>query len=116
MRFPMLIAAVTLAATALPAAAHHGWSSYDETKPVTLTVSFTELSWGNPHGSAKMRWKGKVWDVILAPVGRMEGRGLTRAETEPGKRVRLTGYVRRDGTAEMRVERVMIGKKTVELR
>ena len=116
MRYPLLIAAATLAVTALPVAAHHGWSSYDETKPVTLTASFSELSWGNPHGSAKMRWKGKVWDVILAPVGRMEARGLTRAEIEPGKRFRLTGYPRRDGAPEMRIERVMIGKKTVELR
>ena len=116
MRYPLLVAAATLALAALPAAAHHGWSSYDETKPVTLTASFTELSWGNPHGSAKMRWKDKVWDVILAPVGRMEARGLTRAEIEPGKRFRLTGYLRRDGTPEMRVERVMIGEKTVELR
>lgn len=116
MRFSLLIAAATLAFAASPASAHHGWSSYDETKPVTLTASFTELSWGNPHGSAKMRWQGKVWDVILAPVGRMEARGLTRAEIEPGKRLRLTGYLRRDGTAEMRVERVMVGKKTVELR
>lgn len=116
MRYPLLIAAATLAFAALPAVAHHGWSSYDETKPVTLNASFTELSWGNPHGSAKMRWKGKVWDVILAPVSRMEGRGLTRAEVEPGKRVRLTGYVRRDGATEMRVERVMVGKKTAELR
>lgn len=116
MRFPVLIAATTLALAALPVAAHHGWSSYDEAKPVTLTASFTQLSWGNPHGSAKMRWKGKLWDVILAPTGRMEARGLTRAEIEPGKRIRLTGYVRRDGTTEMRVERIMIGQKTVELR
>lgn len=116
MRYSPLVAAAALSLVALPAAAHHGWSSYDESKPVTLTASFTQLSWGNPHGSAKMRWKGKVWDVILAPVGRMEARGLTRAEIEPGKRIRLTGYLRRDGTAEMRVERVMIGEKTVELR
>ena len=116
MRFPLLIAAAALACTALPVAAHHGWSSYDETKPVTLTATFTELSWGNPHGSAKMLWKGKLWDVILAPTSRMEAGGLTRAEVAPGKRLRLTGYVRRDGTTEMRVERVMIGQKTVELR
>lgn len=116
MRFPMLVAAAAFAATAVPVAAHHGWSSYDESKPVTLNGTFAELSWGNPHGAAKMRWKGKTWDVILAPTGRMEARGLTRAEVEPGKRIRLTGYVRRDGTPEMRIERIMIGEKTVELR
>lgn len=115
MRSSTLIAVATLA-IAVPAAAHHGWSSYDETKPITLTGSFTELNWGNPHGSAKMRWQGKSWDIILAPVSRMEARGLSKAEVEPGKRVGLTGYARRDGTAEMRIERVMIGDKTVELR
>ena len=44
MRYPLLVAAATLALAALPAAAHHGWSSYDETKPVTLTASFTALA------------------------------------------------------------------------
>lgn len=115
MRSTTLIAVAALA-IAVPAAAHHGWSSYDETKPITLSGSFTELSWGNPHGSAKMRWQGKSWDIILAPVSRMEARGLSKAEAEPGKQIRLTGYARRDGTAEMRIERVMIGDKTVELR
>lgn len=115
MRSLTLIAVAALA-VAVPAAAHHGWSSYDEAKPLTLTTSFTELNWGNPHGSGKIRWQGKSWDVILAPVSRMEARGLSKAEVEPGKRVRLTGYARRDGTAEMRIERVMVGSKTVELR
>ena len=34
----------------------------------------------------------------------------------PGKAVTLVGYPRKDGTAEMRIERVIVGKKTVELR
>ena len=108
--------AAAAAAIALPAAAHHGWSSYDETKPITLNGTFTELSWGNPHGTAKMRWKGKSWDIILAPTGRMEARGLTQAEIAPGKKIGLTGYARRDGAAEMRIERIMVNGKTVELR
>lgn len=115
MRSLTLFAAAAVA-IALPAAAHHGWSSYDESKPLTIAGSFTQLSWGNPHGTAKMQWQGKIWDVILAPTGRMEARGLTQAEVAPGKRIRLTGYARRDGTAEMRIERIMIGSKTVELR
>lgn len=116
MRFPLVAAFAAVAVIAVPVAAHHGWSSYDETKPITVDGRFTELSWGNPHGQAKMRWKGKSWDVILAPVSRMEARGLTKAEVEPGKKVRLVGYARRDGTAEMRIERVIVGQKTVELR
>ena len=42
MRSLTLFAAAAVA-IALPAAAHHGWSSYDESKPIKLTGTFTEL-------------------------------------------------------------------------
>jgi hypothetical protein len=103
---------------ALPSAAlaHHGWSSYDESKPLTLTGTLQNVSWSNPHGSATMRWQGKQWNVVLAPVSRMEARGLTSAMIDKGQTVTLVGYARKDGTAEMRIERVKVGDKTVELR
>jgi hypothetical protein len=116
MRRALFTAALIAAAVPVAAYAHHGWSSYDESKPITLSGTFTELSWGNPHGAARMMWQGKPWDVVLAPVSRMEARGLTQAEVAPGKPVTLTGYARKDGTAEMRIERVKVGDKTVELR
>jgi Family of unknown function (DUF6152) len=108
--------AVASLAIAAPAIAHHGWSSYDETKPITLSGSLATVTWGNPHGTATTRWQGKKWDVILAPTSRMDARGLTEAMIAPGQRISITGYARRDGTAEMRIERVMAGGKTVELR
>ena len=74
------------------------------------------MTWGNPHGSAKVVWQRKPWDVILAPVARMEARGLTQAMLASGKPVTLIGYPRRDGTAEMRIETVIAGGKRVELR
>jgi hypothetical protein len=103
---------------ALPSAAlaHHGWSSYDESKPLTLTGALQNVSWSNPHGSATMRWQGKQWNVVLAPVSRMEARGLTSAMIDKGQTVTLVGYARKDGTAEMRIERVKVDDKTVELR
>lgn len=109
-------AAVALAAIAVPAAAHHGWSSYDETKPITVAGSFATVSWGNPHGAGTMRWKNATWDIVLAPTSRMEARGLTQAMIAPGQKVTLVGYARKDGTKEMRIERVTAGGKTVELR
>jgi hypothetical protein len=63
-----------------------------------------------------MKWRGKTWDVILAPVARMEARGLSQRMIEGGKRITITGYARRDGAAEMRLERVKIGDTVVELR
>lgn len=108
--------AIGLLIMAAPAAAHHGWSSYDASKVLTVKAPVSNLTWGNPHGAAKVRWQGKTWDVVLAPVARMEARGLTQAMLAPRKVVTLVGYPRSDGTAEMRIERVIAGGKTVELR
>ncbi|MFS0737075.1 DUF6152 family protein [Sphingomonas sp. 1P06PA] len=107
-----------LAALAVPvaAAAHHGWSSYDAAKTITVTAPLADVAWANPHGSATVTYQKKKWAVVLAPVARMEARGLTKAMLAPGKPVTLIGYPRSDGTAEMRIERVIAGGKTVELR
>lgn len=109
---------VFLAALAIPAAAfaHHGWSSYDTEKVLQVDARLTAVSWANPHGTATMTWRGGTWRVILAPVARMEARGLTSAMIAPGKPIRLVGYARKDGTREMRIERVIAEGKTVELR
>jgi hypothetical protein len=96
--------------------AHHGWSSYDAGKTIEHTATLTNVQWGNPHGSATVRYQGKDWHVVLAPVARMEARGLTREMLGPRQRVTLVGYPRSDGTPEMRIERVIAGGKTVELR
>lgn len=110
------VAVLTLGLVSVPVLAHHGWSSYDETKPVTLSGTLYDVNWGNPHGTAAMRWQGKQWNVVLAPTDRMDARGLTPQMIAPGQRIAMTGYARRDGTAEMRIERITAEGKTVELR
>ena len=109
---------VLLAAALLtvPAAAfsHHGWSSYDEKKVIKVRAGLSDVRWANPHGSASVRYRNATWHVVLAPVSRMEARGLTREML--GRTVVLEGYPRRDGTREMRIERITAGNRTVELR
>lgn len=114
MRTTLLAAALMLAPVA--ALAHHGWSSYDAAKTIKVTAPLTDVKWGNPHGTAKVKYDGKTWDVVLAPVARMEARGLTEAMLTAGKPVTLEGYPRTDGATEMRIERVIADGKTVELR
>lgn len=111
-----IAAALSIALVPAAALAHHGWSSYDEDQSTRLTGPFTEVTWGNPHGTAEMNWRGRRWDVVLAPVSRMEARGLTEEMIAPGNRITIVGYPRRDGTAEMRIERVIVEGRTVELR
>lgn len=111
-----VIAALLALSTPVALSAHHGWSSYDTANATRLTGTLTGVTWGNPHGTATMTWQNKKWDVVLAPVSRMEARGLTQAMIAPGQRITIVGYPRIDGTAEMRIERVIAGGKTVELR
>lgn len=103
---------------AIPAAAyaHHGWTSYDEKKVIKLNSKLSDVRWANPHGSANVRYKNATWHVVLAPVSRMEARGLTRDMIGPKQVVTLEGYPRRDGTHEMRIERITVNGRTVELR
>jgi hypothetical protein len=111
-----LCAAIFVASVPVAAIAHHGWSSYDAQREIDLTGGLRSVSWTNPHGTATMVWGGQSWDVVLAPVSRMEARGLTAEMIAPGQRIRIVGYPRRDGTREMRLERVIVGDRTVELR
>lgn len=108
----------SLALLAAPAAvqAHHGWSSYDAQKAVKVTAPLKDVAWSNPHATAKVAYQGRTWDVILAPIARMEARGLSREMLAPGQAVTVEGYPRLDGTPEMRLERVTVQGKVVELR
>ena len=111
-----LVAAAILTVPAA-AAAHHGWTSYDEKQIIKIRTNLSDVKWDNPHGSASVRYQNATWHVVLAPVSRMEARGLTKEMIGPKKAVILEGYPRRDGTREMRIERVITaGGKTVELR
>ena len=96
--------------------AHHGWSSYEPEKTVKYSGKVIESSWTMPHGSAVLNVDGKSWTVVLAPTARMETRGLAKDEIAVGKTITVEGYPKRDGTPEMRAERISIGAKTVELR
>ena len=118
MRATTFIAAAAVALT-LPAGvalAHHGWSSYDAEKVMRPTTQVVESRWGSPHGSLVIEQGGQRWNVVLAPVARMEARGLTRDDIAVGEIVTVHAYPRKDGTREMRAERIIVGDKTVELR
>ena len=104
------------AAAALPAAAHHGWSEYDATKPLTFTGKILESGYEHPHGHIRLETKEKTWHVVLAPPSRMENRGLAKDALNKGNTVTVVGYANRDKPGEMRAERITAAGKTVELR
>ncbi len=50
--FVHLVAGALLAA---PVLAHHGWSSFDQTKPLYLSGTLTQVRWQNPHPEVVLR-------------------------------------------------------------
>lgn len=99
-----------------PAQAHHGWSSYDQTQPITLTGLVKRSGYEHPHGFVVIEAGGKMLTVVLAPPFRMENRGLARDAIAPGREVTIQGYALRSDPSEIRAERITAGGKTVELR
>jgi hypothetical protein len=99
-----------------PAWAHHGWSSYDAEKTIKAEVPLAEVRYRNPHAEVEVDYQGKRWQAILAPTSRMESRGLPKDALQAGKTVTLEGYPRKDGTPEMRIERITVDGKVIELR
>ncbi|MGA0605988.1 DUF6152 family protein [Phenylobacterium sp. VNQ135] len=113
---PAFAAMAILLAAPAPAAAHHGWGTYDAGKAASLEGVVQMVRWRNPHIEADIRSGGKVWTVVLGPVPRVAARGLSTEQLKPGAVLRVTGYPRKDGTPEIRAERISVAGKTVEMR
>lgn len=95
---------------------HHGWSSYDQTKTLDYKGTVQELKYENPHALATVKDKDKTWTVYLAPISRMEARGLNADMIKKGSTIRVVGYPHKEVKDEMRAERIYVGDKKFELR
>jgi hypothetical protein len=83
---------------------------------VKLSGTIEASSYANPHGTATLKTDDATWNVILAPPGRMESRGLSKEMLAAGTAAQVEGYVHLKDKSEMRAERISIAGKTVELR
>jgi hypothetical protein len=114
MRFtPLLLLGLAVAA---PAAAHHGWGSYDSDKPMTIAGQIRAISLQNPHGEMTVVHDGRPWLITLAPLTRMNSRGATADILPVGNAITAYGYPKRDGTPEIRAEWIEAGGKRFQLR
>ena len=95
--------------------AHHGWGSYDASKPVTVAGPIMTSKFENPHATM-VRGNDKVWTVTLAPPSRMSSRGATEKVVAVGQNVSAYGYPSTIEKDEMRAERITVDGKTYEMR
>jgi hypothetical protein len=98
------------------AIAHHGWGSYDASKPITVAGPIVTSKYENPHATITVRGSDKVWTVTLAPTFRMQNRGATADVVKVGKTVSAYGYASTVEKDEIRAERITVDGKTYEMR
>lgn len=109
--------ALALAVTATGAAwAHHGWSSYDGGRLLTLAGAVEEARFEHPHVTVRVRADGRVWLVILPPPTRAAAAGLSLDLLGPGVRVSVEGYPHRREPLEVRALGLVVGDRVFRLR
>jgi len=107
---------LALVVSAGAAWAHHGWGSYDASKGFTISAPVEALTWADPHVHLTLNYEGVMWQATLAPVSRMQTRGLSQDMLKPSTPVVVEGYPSTRNAHEMRAERITVAGKTVELR
>lgn len=113
----LAIIVLAMAGLAGPAAwAHHGWGSYDASKPVTVAGKILTSKYENPHVALTVQAADKVWTVTLAPTSRMVNRGALADMVKVGNDISAFGYPSTAEKDEMRAERITVAGKTVEMR
>jgi hypothetical protein len=116
MRFISFAVGATAMLAAGAAAAHHGWGSYDASKTIVLDGPVLQSAYEFPHGEVVMELDGVRWTATLAPPSRMQSRGLAREDIAVGKRIKVEGYPSTARRNEMRIERVTVGTRVIEMR
>jgi hypothetical protein len=106
----------TFALLTSAALAHHGWGSYDASKPITVAGPIVTSKFENPHAAITVQATDKVWTVTLAPTSRMNSRGATEKVVAVGQNISAYGYPSTVGKDEMRAERITVNGKTYEMR
>jgi hypothetical protein len=91
---------ILLAGTALlalrPAFAHHGWSSFDQKRPIYLEGRVARVSWRNPHAELDLELSSSLAlpaDLasrsLPAQSAPVDGPGILKAATLPTRRDKL---------------------------
>lgn len=84
-----------LALAGLPAWAHHGWSSFDQTRPLYLEGRAAKVAWRNPHAELELELTAELklptdlaTRVLPAQTAPVDAQALLKAAALPTRRDR----------------------------
>lgn len=79
----------------MPAWAHHGWSSFDQTRPIYLEGRAAKVAWRNPHAELELELPAKLklpadlaTRVLPAQTAAVDGPAVLRAAVVPTRKDR----------------------------
>ncbi len=78
---------------AAPVLAHHGWSGFDQDKPLYLSGTLTQVRWQNPHAEVMLRVdatklpEGMSSRVVPAQQQSVDGAGILKKVQVPANPV-----------------------------
>ena len=100
-RTAFVATALLAASLALPAAAHHSFAMFDQSKTVTLTGTVTQFQWTNPHSFIEIDAATKNgvehWSIELNSPNNLTRQGWKRTTVKTGDKVTITLNPLRDG-------------------
>lgn len=116
MRAKLVTSLVFLIGATAAASAHHGWGSYDSAKKFTIEAPIEMIAWQNPHAHVMLKYQDVTWEITLAPISRMQNRGLSEEMLKAGTVITAEGYPSTRREHEMRAERITVAGKVFEMR
>ena len=108
-----LLACIAMLGMSHSALAHHGRASYDDTKVFTLMGTVSSFQFLNPHAQLFLDVKdnkGNIekWVGEGTSPNMLVREGWDRKTIKPGDRISVTGHAARNGSNNMRIEKVVL--------
>ena len=114
MRRLFLLSLLTLVLSVSIAAHHPFDATFDRNKPVTLTGTVTEFTWGNPHATLQLNGaagseRPQAWKVELGNPSDLAKTGWSMKTLKVGDKVTVEGRRAKDGSAFVNAKSLKIG-------